>query len=76
MSANDENQLKNRQKTKYLWLGYGNYSNSPAPQINSGLVRDPALFEPLLQFWDHLWRRLSGRFKDSAGDKHTTPRAG
>ncbi|HVN15817.1 MAG TPA: hypothetical protein VMT73_08765 [Anaerolineales bacterium] len=38
MSANDENQLKNRQKTKYLWLGYGNYSNSPVPQINSGLV--------------------------------------
>jgi hypothetical protein len=38
-----------KQKETYMFLGFGNYGGIPNPQMNSGLVRNPRMLEPLFR---------------------------
>jgi hypothetical protein len=49
MAEVKKGQKADERQKKFLWFGYGNYGSQPNLQIGGGYVRNPAVFEELLE---------------------------
>lgn len=50
MTEGNQEQKADRRSKKHLWFGYGNYGGLPNLQVGGGNIRDPGLFETLLEY--------------------------